>query len=52
MKKDRKDDVSWRILKLWISIPRSIRFAFLWSIILGCSYLGWVKIIRRLFEFE
>ena len=52
MKKDRKDEMSWWILKLWISIPRSIRVAFLWSIILGISYLGWVKIIRRLFGYE
>ncbi|MEH6890064.1 hypothetical protein V7024_10165 [Bacillus sp. JJ864] len=52
MKKDSKDDVSWWILKLWTSIPRSIRFAFLWFVILGISFLGWVKIIRRLFELE
>ncbi|KFN10259.1 hypothetical protein CON58_14395 [Bacillus pseudomycoides] len=50
MRKSEKDDLSWKIFKLWISIPRSIRLAFLWSILIGFSYLGWVKIIRKLFE--
>ena len=50
MRKSEKDDLSWRVFKLWISIPRSIRLAFLWSILIGFSYLGWVKIIRKLFE--
>ncbi|AIK35235.1 putative membrane protein (plasmid) [Bacillus pseudomycoides] len=50
MRKSEKDNLSWKIFKLWISIPRSIRLAFLWSILIGFSYLGWVKIIRKLFE--
>ncbi len=50
MRKSEKDDLSWKIFELWISIPRSIRLAFLWSILIGFSYLGWVKIIRKLFE--
>jgi len=50
MRKSEKDDLSWRVFKLWISILRSIRLAFLWSILIGFSYLGWVKIIRKLFE--
>ncbi len=40
MRKSEKDDLSWRIFKLWISILRSIRLAFLWSILIGFSYLG------------
>ncbi len=47
MKKSDKDDLLWNMLKLWISIPRSIRIAFLWAFILGISYLGWVKLIHR-----
>ncbi|MGQ5527524.1 hypothetical protein [Bacillus sp. CGMCC 1.60114] len=50
MRKSEKDNLSWRVFKLWISIPRSIRLAFLWSILIGFSYLGWVKIISKLFE--
>lgn len=50
MRKGEKDDLSWKIFRVWISIPRSIRLAFLWSILIGFSYLGWVKIIRKLFE--
>jgi len=50
MRKSEKDNLSWRVFQLWISIPRSIRLAFLWSILIGFSYLGWVKIIRKLFE--
>lgn len=47
MKKSDKDDLLWDMLKLWISIPRSIRIAFLGAFILGISYLGWVKLIHR-----
>jgi len=38
MRKDEKDDLSWKIFRLWIAIPRSIRLAFLWSILIGFSY--------------
>ena len=41
------EDYSWKLLKIWLSIPRSARLAFLWAIILGVSYLGWVKIIKQ-----
>lgn len=47
MKKSNKDDLLWNMLKLWISIPRNIRIAFLWAFILGISYLGWVKLFHR-----
>ncbi|PED68623.1 hypothetical protein CN613_30195 [Bacillus pseudomycoides] len=50
MRKSEKYGLYWKIFELWISIPRSIRLAFLWSILIGFSYLGWVKIIRKLFE--
>ncbi|PEA81270.1 hypothetical protein CON99_23485 [Bacillus pseudomycoides] len=50
MRKSEKYGLHWKIFELWISIPRSIRLAFLWSILIGFSYLGWVKIIRKLFE--
>ncbi|CAI8914338.1 hypothetical protein [Bacillus pseudomycoides] len=40
-------DYSWKLFEIWLSIPRSARLAFLWAIILGASYLGWVKIIKQ-----
>ncbi|EMA6343139.1 hypothetical protein ACO11K_004532 [Bacillus cytotoxicus] len=45
----QKNDYLWKLFKIWLSIPRSARLAFLWAIILGFSYLGWVKIIRQIF---
>ncbi|WP_156172308.1 hypothetical protein [Paenibacillus dauci] len=45
MKKDN-DQISWKLFRYWLKIPRVLRMSIIPLVMLIISILGWIKIFR------